>query len=226
MTTLPTRAVMAIPGASPTLSATMASEAVVMARRYAPKLTVASSSNFFPLSGLGWFGVGWEHSYVYYQEMGIRPFTMNSLAGKVIPMWINDPNGDEARKNPKARTRTTADGRKQTLIFRRAANHGQTTWKLINGRMMRRPASYPGAPGRIAVNRSQGRLRQGDVAPGVGNPGWIAKGNVGVRWRHPGLQPGKFLARGIIEVAMKRGYPVGQVVYRADNLGPYTPFVE
>lgn len=214
----PNRAVMGVPGLSLYQAKACAITAAREARSLAPKLTVASSSQFKPIYGEGWFGITWQHDYVYFQEVGIRPFTMRSLAGKVIPMWINDPTGQEAQKNPKAKTRVTADGRKQVLIFRRAAKIGQrkNAWRNVDGRMVRVsvPASYPGAPGRIAVNRSRGILRVGDIDPNAANPGQIAKGNVGVRWRHPGLGGKRFLAEGIHRAALANGIPFGAVLYR------------
>lgn len=222
---IPNRIVMSIPGMSIQAASVVAREAARKARSYAPKLTIASSSRFVPIFGEGWFGVAWLHDYVWFQENGTRPFTMRSLAGKTIPMWINDPTGEERRKNPNARTRTVAGGRVQVLIFRRAAKIGQrkNVWRKIGGRdtLVSVPASYPGAPGRIAVNRSRGLIRQGDVAPGVGNPGWIAKGNVGVRWRHPGLQSGKFLARAVAETARENGFPTGTVTYESKRRRSY-----
>jgi len=132
---------------------------------------------------------------------------MRSLAGKTIPMWVNDPTGSEAAKNPRAKTRTTDDGRKQILIFRRAAPIGQrkTSVRMVNGLLTRTsvPASYPGAPGRIAVNRSQGMIRRGDGIDGEGRAGQIATKNVGVRWRHPGLDARRALAKGVTIAAVE-----------------------
>jgi len=214
----PDRIVMGVPGVDETLARALAINATRQARMFAPKLTVQSSSNFVPIWGEGWFGIRWEHQYIWFQEAGIKPFTMRSLAGKVIPMWVDDTDGSEASKQKQPKTRTTASGRQQTLIFRRAARIGQRkdVWRNVGGRMVKVnvPASYPGAPGRIAVNRSRGLIRQGDVSPGVGNPGQIAKGNVGVRWRHPGLNPSRFLARGVHAAAVQYGIPVGAVSYR------------
>lgn len=218
MSVIPNRIVMLVPGASIYLCRNLAVEAARQCRSYAPKLTVASSSAFNPVFGDGWFGVRWEHDYVWYQEMGTRPFTMRQLAGKTIPMWINDADGSERRKNPKAKVRSTVDGRMQVLVFRRAARIGQrkTVFRNEGGKMtpVSVPASYPGAPGRIAVNRSQGILRAGDVNPKAVNPGAIAPGNVGVRWRHPGLDSRRFLARGMITTCRKHGIPVGALSYQ------------
>ncbi len=213
----PDRAIMGVPNLDPLRATALAEKAVQVARRYMPKVTAASANSLYPISGDGWFGVAWASPHVWFQEAGIRPFTMRSLAGKTIPMWVNDPDGKEAAKQKRPKIRRTVDGRMQTLIFRRAAQIGQKkmVWRMEAGQMVRRsvPASYPGAPGRIAVNRSRGLLRQGDTNPGVGNPGWISPGNVGVRWRHPGLNPGQFVARGVFEVAALDGLPLADIQY-------------
>lgn len=215
---IPNRIVMMVPGVSIYAARSMAVMAAREARRNAPKLTVASASSFVPIFGEGWFGIAWEHNRVWFQEAGTRPFTMRSLAGKVIPMWVNDADGSTRAKNPRAKVRRTADGRTQVLIFRKAAKLGQRkiSWRPINGKMtpVSVPASYPGAPGRIAVNRSQGILRAGDVSKLAPNPGAIAKGNVGVRWRHPGLDSKRFLARGMTFSCKQHGVPVGGVSYQ------------
>src|SRR5271157_3191162 len=67
----------------------MASEAVREARKLMPKLTGAAARRLVPLYGQGYFGIMWPDAYVYFQERGIRPFTMTALAGKTIPMWID-----------------------------------------------------------------------------------------------------------------------------------------
>lgn len=217
MNELPDRAIMGAPGLDIDRAWYIATKAMYDARTHMPRVTSASAFNLIPIAGEGWFGVAWTHPHIWYQEMGTRPFTMRSLAGKAIPMWVNDPTGEVANKQRNPRRRITDDGRHQTLIFRRAARFGQRkdVWRQEGGRMVRRsvPMSYPGAPGRIAVNRSQGLMRQGSVNPGQGNPGWIARGNVGVRWRHPGLQPGRYVARGIFDSATAHGLPVMDVQY-------------
>lgn len=138
-------------------------------------------------------GMGSHNTYTYYQEKGIRAFTMTSLAGKTIPMWVSDSDGKLRAKNPKIKTRVTEDGRFQVLIFRRAAPIGQRKPKYVRSRVTGEMvyvgdtvASYPGAPGRI--NRREPRPTNEGVSPG-----WVAKTNVGVRWRHPGLEPKLFL---------------------------------
>jgi hypothetical protein len=217
-TPLPNQIVMMVPGISIPAARSVAVEAARAARSLAPKLSVASASAFTPIYGMEWFGIAWAHDYVWYQEAGIRPFTMRSLAGKLVPMWVNDLDGKEQAKNPKAKTRRTADGRVQVLIFRRAAKMGQRKiqWRPVAGKMtpVSVPASYPGAPGRIAVNRSQGILRAGDISKTAPNPGAIAQGNVGVRWRHPGLDSRRFLARGMEIACHRHSIPVGGVSYQ------------
>jgi hypothetical protein len=146
-----------------------------------PKCSGNAANRLQPLYGKSYFGVYFADNYTWFQENGIRPFTMRSLQGKVIPMWINDPGGLERAKNPKARIRTTVDGRTQVLIFRKATN--------------------PGAPGRISVRGGGGRIGQG---------------NVGVKWRHPGIQPKFFLNRAISLAAQQHGIlPVR--IYIADG---------
>jgi hypothetical protein len=116
---------------------------------------------------------------------------MKSLAGKTIPMWIDDPDGEVAKEEgPKAKTRVTADGRRQTLIFRHAAPIGSRKMVFKRGQWVSVPRSYPGAPGRINNRSSNGR---------------IAAGNVGVRWRHPGIESRHYLNRSIEEVAFRYG---------------------
>lgn len=141
------------------------------------------------------FGITWEEHYLWYQERGIRPFTNLALAGKTIPMWVNDEDGSEAQKIPAAdrerRTRRTQDGRQQVLIFRKAAPIGST--KTVTNRQGRRvvvPRSYPGAPGRISQRDQFGR---------------IVGGNVGVRWRHPGMGGKDFMMDSLRQAASSLG---------------------
>ncbi len=177
-----------------------AEHAVRVAVREAPKLTGASSARFAPVFGEGHFGISWSDPHVWHQERGIKPFTMRSLAGKVIPMWIDDPTGEERKKYPKNKTRTTASGKTQVLIIRRVAKMGARKRVVRNGQVQQVPASYPGAPGRIVRREAKQPL----TTPGrVG--GRIAAGNVGVRWRHPGLDKRGFLYKGIFEAARARG---------------------
>lgn len=161
-------------------------------------------------------GMASHNSYVWFQEQGIRPFTMFSLAGKTIPMWVDDPTGTERQKNPKAQVRTTLSGKTQVLIFRRAAMPGQTKKvrrKTAGGTYEEYtvPMSYPGAPGRIARREAP----QPWTTPGR-RPGAIARGNVGVRWRHPGLAPRQFLNHAMTLAAEKGGI-VPTRIYAADR---------
>jgi hypothetical protein len=196
----------------------LAREAVVLAQRLAPKMTGASSRNFTPIWGDGFFGIRWQDNHVWYQEVGIRPFTMRNLAGKTIPMWIDDPTGKERQKNPKARVRTTASGKTQVLIFRKAAPLGSR--KMVprktpgGGTVMEDvPRSYPGAPGRIAWREAR---RPWTTQGRVG--GRIARTNVGVRWRHPGLSRRSFIRQGMVLAATYNGLRPGPV---RDTFGRY-----
>jgi len=78
-----------------------------------------------------------------------------------------------------------------------------------------KPASYPGAPGRIGV-RESGRpnTTQGRVA------GAVARGNSGVRWRHPGLAPRLFLNNALTLAAQRNGIMPTRIYVadRASNL--------
>lgn len=152
-------------------------------------------------------GMGSHNSYVWFQEKGIKPFTMRRLAGKVIPMWIDDPTGSERRANPKAKTRITANGRHQVLIFRKAAKMGAKKDVAIRdaqGRILRHkrvPQSYPGAPGRIArttFHETYG-THTGKIAK------LVPRAHVGVRWRHPGIVGREFIEYSIQSIgAMAR----------------------
>lgn len=187
----PDRIIMRVDGLSGPRARTLANAAVREARRVMPKLTGGSASRLFPLYGQGFFGIGFQDSYVWFQEQGIRPFTMYALAGKTIPMWVDDPTGAEREKNPKAKTRVTLSGKVQVLIFRKATE--------------------PGAPGRIGRREtSRPFTSQGKVA------GAIAKGNVGVKWRHPGLAPRKFLNHAV-SLAAQQGGIVPTRIYAADR---------
>lgn len=163
----------------PELMEDLSNFAVQTARDIMPKITGALSTTLRPVYGATYWGIYFPDKRSWYLEQGTNPFTMNSLAGKVIPMWVEDPDGLVAREEgPKAKRRVTADGRRQTLIFRRAARKGQRKMAMRNGRMIDVPMSYPGAPGRIS-----NRLRSGRI----GVP------NVGVRWRHPGIRARHYL---------------------------------
>jgi hypothetical protein len=136
-------------------------------------------------------GMASHNSYVWFQEQGIRAFTMWSLKGKVIPMWVDDPTGTEREKNPKAQTRVTLSGKTQILIFRRATN--------------------PGAPGRIAKREAPQPWTTAGRRPGA-----HARGNVGVKWRHPGLAPRKFLNHAV-GAAARWGGIEPERIYAADR---------
>ena len=182
-------------GVSAAQAEVLARAAASHAAAIAPKSTGAGAASIEPVWGPGWYGVRWSQPQMWFTEAGTRPRTMRELAGKVIPMWIDDPTGKEARKVPakdrSRRTRTDAAGKRQVLIFRRAAKIGAR--KMVNGRSV--PASYPGAPGRIARRRTE------PVA------GQIAKANVGVRWRHPGISPRGFMRHSLEDVATAAGLP-------------------
>lgn len=212
----PDRLVMLVPGLNGRRARLMANEAVREARRVMPKLSGRAASRLSPLYGAGYFGLMWQDSYVWFQEQGIRPFTMFALAGKTIPMWIDDPTGEERQKNPRAQTRLTLSGKTQVLIFRRAAMPGarKTVRRKVAGGTYEEfsvPASYPGAPGRIG-RRESGRP---DTTPGRSG-GAVARGNIGVRWRHPGLAPRLFLNHAVT-LAAQRGGIIPTRVYAADR---------
>lgn len=176
----------------------IAVDAAKIARSDAPKMTGAMSQQIFPISGTGWAGLRWLDPVTWYQEMGISGFTMRKLAGKTIPMWIDDPTGEERRKNPESKTRTTASGRTQVLIFRRAAQPGQRKRVRRNGVWANVPASYPGAPGRIANREAAAPwTTEGRVA------GAIARRNIGVRWYHPGLEARLFMHHALEMAALR-----------------------
>jgi len=160
-------------------------------------------------------GMASHNSYAWYQEHGINPFTMTSLAGKTIPMWIPDPYGTLAEANPRAQTRVTASGVPQVLIFRKAAPIGSyktVRKKLADGTYEERqvPRSWPGAPGRI------GRRESGQPWTTPGKLGGaIGAGNIGVRWRHRGLQPRMFMNHAMT-MAAQHSAIVPTRVYIAD----------
>lgn len=182
-----------VPGAPVDACRRLAEESVRVARLSYPRISGRSARGLHPVWGAGWYGVGWREPSVWYQERGTRPHTMTRLAGKVVPMWVDDRDGSVRRADPKAKTRVTDDGRRQVLIFRRAARIGQrkTVKRVVGGAevSVSVPASYPGAPGRIG-SRSGGR---------------IALGNVGVRWRHPGLPAAGHLETAVLKVAAAAG---------------------
>lgn len=201
----PDRLIMLVPGLRGSRARNLANVALREARRVMPKLTGAAANRMSPVYGSGYFGIMWQDSYVWFQEQGIRAFTMFSLAGKTIPMWVDDPTGTERQKNPRAQTRLTMSGKVQVLIFRRAAMPGQmrkVRKKVADGTYEEKqvPMSFPGAPGRISKREAPAPwTTPGRVA------GAIARGNVGVRWRHPGLAPRKFLNHSLAFAAQQGG---------------------
>ncbi|MDQ1041396.1 hypothetical protein QFZ75_007898 [Streptomyces sp. V3I8] len=205
LVTHPDRMIMIEKDLRPNQARAAARDAVRLARRAMPKMSGAAARGMQPLYGKGYFGISWSTEIVWYQDHGTKPFTMRSLAGKVIPMWIDDPTGQERRDNPKAKTRVTESGKMQVLIFRRAALIGQrkkvykrdpkTGLKVL---VSDKPASYPGAPGRIAWREASRPWTRTGKRPGAIHPG-----NVGVRWRHPGLKPRSFLNTSMTAAAQK-----------------------
>lgn len=217
----PDRLIMVVPGLNGARARNIANQAVRTARQIMPKLTGTAANRLFPLYGKDFFGIGFADSYVWFQENGIRPFTMYALAGKTIPMWVDDPAGELLQKNPRAQTRITMSGKPQVLIFRRVAQQGQRrtirTVSKVSGEVTERsvPMSYPGAPGHIGSPLGRREAGQPWTTPGR-TPGAIAKGNIGVRWRHPGLAPRKFLNHAITLAAQQAGIlPVR--IYAADR---------
>lgn len=212
LTQTPDRLIMAVPGLAPIEAYNMANAAANLARSRMPKVTGRMASRLRLVWGEGYFGVRWLEPYTWYQEQGIRPFTMRSLAGKTIPMWIEDPTGVERQRNPKAKVRITEDGRTQVLIFRRAANIGQRRTakrkNRVTGAMetVSVPMSYPGAPGRIGRREAA----QPYTTPGR-TPGAIARGNVGVRWRHPGITARQAINSAISDTAISAGLFVDRI---------------
>lgn len=209
---------MLVPDLPPRRAMAIALAAVQEARKLAPKMTGESAKRLTPIFGSGYFGIYFPTSTIWFQDHGIRPFTMSSLAGKLIPMWIDDPSGMERSKNPKAKVRTTASGKTQVLIFRKAAKQGTRVSKYrtdkrtgIQHVVGDTPASYPGAPGRISTRESgKPTTTAGRVA------GAIARGNGGVRWRHPGIAPRLFLNHAMTIAAQRHGIlPVR--IYIADR---------
>ena len=169
----------------------MAQYAVAQCKGMLPKISGALSMTLRPIFGESYFGIFFPDKKMWYLERGTNPFTMNSLAGKLIPMWVDDEDGDEAKQiGPKAKTRITVDGRRQTLIFRRAAKKGQRKMVMRKGVMRSVPMSYPGAPGRISNRGGNGR---------IGSP------NGGVRWRHPGITSRGYLNDSMLITALNFG---------------------
>lgn len=212
---IPDRMVMRAEGFSEQDTRYLAIDAAYTARMTMPRVSGATASHLVPIYQQGWFGVYFPDSWTWFMEQGSGPRTMRSLAGKTVPMWVYDEDGQLRAKNKKIRVRTTQDGRTQVLIFRKAAPIGQrkqvrrrnkatgemeTVWTV---------ASYPGAPGRIN-RRSSGQ------GWGNGEPGQIGRGNTGVRWRHPGLRALQFLNAAIAGVAFRSSVPL-TTIYATDG---------
>ena len=160
----------------------MGRQAVKSSKKNMPKYWTARNK-LLSVAGDGFFGVAWQDSYLWYQERGIKAFTMNSLKGKTIPMWVTDDDGSLRRQNPKIETKTDGEGYLRVLIFRRA--------------------SKPGAPGRINVRRKNGQ---------------IGKGNVGVKWRHPGFVGRNYIYDALHDVASNNLVSV-QATFSVDDEG-------
>lgn len=180
----------------------LAEQAAAQAQALAPKLSGSGARSIKPYWGAGFFGVTWEREYLWFQNAGTKPFTMRSLAGKTIPMWIDDPTGKEARANPKAKTRITVSGKKQVLIFRRVGKIGArktSVRRRPDGSMVVRdvPQSYPGAPGRIAYRSTHEYPPNASTGKIAGRSRLVTRSNIGVRWRHPGLSGRRFLEQAI-----------------------------
>jgi hypothetical protein len=188
----------------------LANVAVIFARAHAPKLTGVSASRIEPLYGKEHFGLRWADDRVWFQNAGVNPFVMRALAGKTIPMWIDDPSGTERQKNPKAKVRVTESGRTQVLIFRKAAQLGarKTVARRRGGvtTQVTVPQSYPGAPGRITIREAGAPY----TSPGR-QPGRIARGNVGLRWYFPGLSPRNFIQNGLVQACNAAGITPGPI---------------
>lgn len=206
---MPDRLYILAPGMPRRLTRILSLQAAASARLLAPKLSGEGAQGIKTYFGDGFFGVRWDRAYLWYQEQGINPFTMTKLAGKTIPMWVDDPLGEEARANPKAKRRITETGRKQVLIFRKVGKIGarkavvqrDASGRIVNRRSV--PQSYPGAPGRI-VQRSYGFK---DVQ--YGHTGRIARlaprAHVGVRWRHPGIVGREWMQYSLQQVGQMAG---------------------
>jgi hypothetical protein len=73
------------------------------------------------------------------------------------------------------------------------------------------PASYPGAPGRIAR-----RTAPAPWTPEGQRGGQISAGNVGVRWRHPGLRAMQFMNTAMATAVFEAGFLI-HPIYAADG---------
>lgn len=210
----PDRAVMVIDDLDERTAMYLAWEAVMQARQAVPRVTGRTALRLQPVWGNEYFGIWFPDNYVWFMERGTKPFTMRNLAGKTIPMWVEDPGGQLRAKNPKLKVRRTEDGRTQVLIFRRAARIGQRKQVFKKNRLTGEyqatsvPASYPGAPGRITR-----RIPGQPFTPRGKTGGAISSGNIGVRWRHPGLQSAQYINSALARTAFENGYIIKTVYF-------------
>lgn len=204
-TSAPNALVVRVPGLDRGSAHRLAVVAVERARSIAPKSSGRGAAGLAPYFGAGFFGITWDEPYMWFQEQGIKPFTMRNLAGKLIPMWVTDHDGSEARKIPlkdrARRTRVDASGKRQVLIFRKAAKIGaRKTVRGPNGAPRSVPASYPGAPGRISARHTVDGTSTGKIAARHNG-----RAHVGVRWRHPGILARGFMHHALISTAASAG---------------------
>lgn len=212
----PDRLYVLVPGLDANTSRRLARSAVRQAQAHAPKLSGRGARGLKTYWGTGFFGIRWDSEYMWFQNAGVRPFTMRNLAGKVIPMWIDDPTGKERRRNPKAKTRITASGKHQVLIFRKAAPIGARKTKVTTRRdgtvhVRDVPQSYPGAPGRIALRTVAEYPVQASTGRIAGRSRLVTRANIGVRWRFPGLAGRHFVERALVVVCQDAGLGVPQI---------------
>lgn len=202
----PDRIIALVPGV--TFTDDLATKAVDIAQQVMPKVSGYLATTLRTTHGVGWFGIYFPDRRIWFLERGTRPFTMRSLQGKTIPMWIDDPTGNERRANPKAQTRVTTDGRTQVLLFRRVGIKGAGRSLKVGGRGR---ARYPGAPGRIVRREAAAPLTSAGRTGGR-----IAKGNVSVAWRNPGMVGRHFLNMAMAVTCAEAGLDVDQL-YLADD---------
>lgn len=212
----PDRLVMTVEGLDVDTARVCAFTALEIAQKNAPKMSGDGAKRMSTVYGNGFFGIKFQDSYMWFQENGIKAFTMKNLQGKTIPMWVDDRDGKIRADNPKVETRVTASGKTQVKIFRKVAMQGErktVTRKARKGGGMETvsvPRSYPGAPGRIGVREAASpRTTVGRVG------GAIARGNSGVRWRHPGLSP-RFFINNALTVAAQQNAILPIRVYATD----------
>lgn len=213
----PDRIIMTVEGLSVVDARRAASQALRIARTNAPKMSGDGAKRMSTVYGEGFFGIKFQDPYMWFQENGIRAFTMKNIEGKTIPMWVDDTSGELRAKNPNIKTKINANGEQKVLIFRKVAMKGarKTVTRKARGgggkmETVSVPRSYPGAPGRISVRQAKAPMTTpGKVA------GAIAQGNGGVRWRHPGLSP-RFFMNNAITVAAQQNAILPIRVYVTD----------